>query len=128
MLNNINLLSVISEVTKSKEFESLFKEVNKVFEQVNNTSSNTPSKEETNNKQETTDNVNIVLYLQNNLLSRFHPKGEPTKILVLLEIFNSDNNIDLQHYPPIVSYLDLETNKKVACSAKLFYTWNVLIK
>ena len=46
MLNNINLLNVISEVTKSKEFESLFKEVNKVFEQVNNTSSNTPSKEE----------------------------------------------------------------------------------
>ena len=69
MLNNINLLSVISEVTKSKEFESLFKEVNKVFEQVNNTSSNTPLKEETNNKQETTDNVNIVSYLQNNLLS-----------------------------------------------------------
>lgn len=128
MLNNINLLNVISEVTKSKEFESLFKEVNKVFEQVNNTSSNTPSKEETNNKQETTDNVNIVSYLQNNLLSRFHPKGDSNKVLVLLEIFNSDDKIDLEHYPPIVSYLDLQTNKKVACSAKLFYTWNVLIK
>ena len=38
MLNNINLLSVISEVTKSKEFESLFSEVTKVFEQNQNTS------------------------------------------------------------------------------------------
>ena len=123
MLNNINLLNVISEVTKSKEFESLFKEVNKVFEQVNNTST-----EKADIEKQISESENIVSYLQNNIFSKFHPKGDSNKVLVLLEIFNSDDKIDLEHYPPIVSYLDLQTNKKVACSAKLFYTWNVLIK
>ena len=123
MLNNLNLLSVISEVTKSKEFESLFSEVTKVFEQNQNTST-----EKADIEKQTSESEDIVSYLQNNIFSKFHPKGDSNKVLVLLEIFNSDNNIDLQHYPPIVSYLDLQTNKKVACSAKLFYTWNVLIK
>ena len=123
MLNNINLLSVISEVTKSKEFESLFKEVNKVFEQNQNTST-----EKADIEKQTSESEDIVSYLQNNIFSKFHPKGDSNKVLVLLEVFNSDYKIDLEHYPPIVSYLDLQTNKKVACSAKLFYTWNVLIK
>ena len=123
MLNNLNLLSVISEVTKSKEFESLFKEVNKVFEQNQNTST-----EKADIEKQISESENIVSYLQNNIFSKFHPKGDSNKVLVLLEVFNSDYKIDLEHYPPIVSYLDLQTNKKVACSAKLFYTWNVLIK
>ena len=123
MLNNLNILNVLSEITKTKEFESLFSEVTKVFEQNQNTST-----EKADIEKQISESENIVSYLQNNIFSKFHPKGDSNKVLVLLEIFNSDDKIDLEHYPPIVSYLDLQTNKKVACSAKLFYTWNVLIK
>ena len=123
MLNNLNILNVLSEITKTKEFESLFSEVTKVFEQNQNTST-----EKADIEKQISESENIVSYLQNNIFSKFHPKGDSNKVLVLLEVFNSDYKIDLEHYPPIVSYLDLQTNKKVACSAKLFYTWNVLIK
>ena len=123
MLNNLNILNVLSEITKTKEFESLFSEVTKVFEQNQNTST-----EKADIEKQISESENIVSYLQNNIFSKFHPKGDSNKVLVLLEVFNSDYKSDLEHYPPIVSYLDLQTNKKVACSAKLFYTWNVLIK
>ena len=123
MLNNLNILNVLSEITKTKEFESLFSEVTKVFEQNQNTST-----EKADIEKQTSESEDIVSYLQNNIFSKFHPKGDSNKVLVLLEVFNSDYKSDLEHYPPIVSYLDLQTNKKVACSAKLFYTWNVLIK
>ena len=94
-----------------------------VFEQNQNTST-----EKADIEKQTSESEDIVSYLQNNIFSKFHPKGDSNKVLVLLEVFNSDYKSDLEHYPPIVSYLDLQTNKKVACSAKLFYTWNVLIK
>ena len=123
MLNNLNILNVLSEITKTKEFESLFSEVTKVFEQNQNTST-----EKADIEKQTSESEDIVSYLQNNIFSKFHPKGDSNKVLVLLEVFNSDYKSDLEHYQPIVSYLDLQTNKKVACSAKLFYTWNVLIK